>query len=190
MNHSLQDISLSAAAGRLGASYHKEDGSLRLSMLGQEYHVCRDGIRLCGQKAPENQERVLVEYLLSAGNELVELPWRSIGDFSGVPGMDFRQRVELPLAQHVDDVITRAPVILPLFDAVQAPSMIGSDMAITVRALPRVRLHIEWSRDSQEFPSEVWFLFSNNANDFLGAAALQVLGELCKDRILSLIRIY
>jgi hypothetical protein len=159
-------------------------------MLGQEYLIRRDGIRLCGQKAPENQERVLVDYLLSAGTELVEMPWRAIGDFGGVPAQAFHQRVEIPLAQHVDDIIARAAIILPLFDAEQAPSIIGSDMAITVRALPRVQLHIEWSRESQEFPSEVWFLFSNNANEFLGASGLQMLGELCRDRILSLIRIY
>jgi len=159
-------------------------------MLGQEYHIFRDGIRLCGQKAPDSHERIIVDYLHSAGTELAELPWRSIGDFGGAPGVEFRQRVELPLAQHADDVITRASVILPLLDAEQTPSMIGSDMAITVRALPRVRLHIELSRESQEFPSEAWFLFSNNANVFLATASLQILGELCKDRILSLIRIY
>jgi hypothetical protein len=159
-------------------------------MLGQEYHIFRDGVRLCGQKAPENQERLLIEYLLSSGSRLIELPWRSLGDFGAGSGAEFRQRVELPLAQHADDFIVRANVILPLFDAQPAPSMIGSDLAVTVRALPRIRLHIELSRESQDFPSEAWFLFSQNANEFLGAASLQVLGELCKDRILSLIRIY
>lgn len=189
MNRSLQDISLSAIAGRIGAA-PGDDGSLRLVMLGQEYHIARDGIRLCGQKAPENQERVLVDYLRSAGTELVDLPWRSIGDFGGVPGMEFRQRAELPLAQHSDDVIARAAVILPLLDAERTSSVIGSDLALSVRALPRVRLHIELSRESQEFPAEAWFLFSNNAGDFLSTASLQLLAELCKDRMLSIIRIY
>jgi Domain of unknown function (DUF3786) len=181
---------LSAVAGRVGASFREEDGSLRLQMLGQEYRIFPDGVRLCGQKAPENQERVVIDYLTSSGTRLIELPWRSWGDFGGGSGAEFRQRVELPLAQHVTDFIERANVILPLFDAQPAPSVIGSDLAITVSALPRIRLHIELSRESQDFPSEAWFLFSHNANEFLGAASLQVLGELCKDRILSLIRIY
>ena len=190
MDHWLEDISLSALAERAGASYIDDEGSLRLQMLGQEYHIRKEGIRLRGQKAPENHEKIIVEYLLSSGTELVELPWRSIGDCSSVHAAEFRQRVELPLAQHVNDFVTRAAIILPLFDAERSASIIGSDMAITVRALPRVRLHIEWSREDQEFPSEVWVLFSNNASAFLGGSGLQMLGELCKDRILSLIRIY
>jgi hypothetical protein len=70
------------------------------------------------------------------------------------------------------------------------PSMIGSDMAITIRALPKVHLRMELSLENQEFPSDAWVLFSNNANEFLSMHGMQRLGELCKDRILSLLRIY
>jgi hypothetical protein len=68
--------------------------------------------------------------------------------------------------------------------------MIGSDLAITVRALPKVMLHVEMSQENKEFPPEVWVLFSNNAGQFLRGENLQLLAELFKDRLLSLLRIY
>ena len=80
--------------------------------------------------------------------------------------------------------------MLPLFDAVQTQSLIGSDMAITVRALPKISLHVELSQENQEFPAEAWVLFSNNAGDFMSGENLQLLAELFKDRFLSLLRIY
>jgi hypothetical protein len=63
-------------------------------------------------------------------------------------------------------------------------------MAVTVRALPKVYLHVELSQDVQEFPAEAWVLFSYNANEFLSLPGLQSLAELLKDRLLSLARIY
>jgi hypothetical protein len=63
-------------------------------------------------------------------------------------------------------------------------------MAFTVRALPKVSLHVEMSQENQEFPPEVWILFSHNADQFLGVEHLKLLGELFKDRLLSLLRIY
>ena len=51
-------------------------------------------------------------------------------------------------------------------------------------------LHVEMSQETQEFPSEAWILFSNNANEFLSAENLQTLGEIFKDRLLSVLRIY
>jgi hypothetical protein len=46
------------------------------------------------------------------------------------------------------------------------------------------------SQEDKEFPPEVWVLFSNNADHFLRGESLQLLGELFKDRLLSLLRIY
>ena len=159
-------------------------------MLGQEYVVDHAGISLRGQKAPDTHEAVLLDYLFSSGTSYRASPWRAIGDFIKPPPPDFRNKVELPLAQYVAEILTRADTVLPLFDAVQAPSLIGSDMTITVRALPKVSLHVELSQESQEFPAEVWVLFSNNACDFLSGANLRLLAELFKDRLLSLLRIY
>jgi len=77
-----------------------------------------------------------------------------------------------------------------MVDAEAVPSLIGSDMAITVRALPKVSLHVELSQETQDFPAEAWVLFSNNAHEFLTAPNLQILAEVFKDRLLSLLRIY
>jgi hypothetical protein len=63
-------------------------------------------------------------------------------------------------------------------------------MAITVRALPKVNLHIELYQETQDFPAEVWVLFSNNADQFLPTPSLHLLAEMFKDRLLSLLRIY
>jgi hypothetical protein len=68
--------------------------------------------------------------------------------------------------------------------------VIGSDLAITVRALPKVFLRVEMSQESQEFPPDVWILFSHNADEFLSVKGLQLLAELFKERFLSLLRIY
>jgi hypothetical protein len=186
----LEHASFPAIAERAGALYNEEQDALLLAVFGQEYIIRRDGIYLRGQKAPESHSSVILDYLFSQGAALVLLPWRAFGDFSGAARSEFRRTVELPVAQHAADVIGRAQAILPLFDGKAAPSLIGSDLSITIRALPRVQLHVELSQETQDFPAESWLLFSHNADEFLSPKNLQVLGELFKDRLLSLLRIY
>ena len=186
----LEHSSLPALAERISALYSEEDDSLLLAMLGQEYVINRTGITLRGQKAPDAHEAVILGYLSSPGTTFVESPWRALGDLADLPATEFRKRVEIPIAQHATEFVTRANALLPHFDAYLSPSLIGSDLAITVRALPKVLLHVELSQETQEFPAEVWVLFSNNADQFLSVENLQLLGELFKDRLLSLLRIY
>lgn len=177
-------------ADRASALYNEEEDALLLGMLGQDYVIRHNGIFLHGQKAPDAHSAVILEYLFSEGGDLVTLPWRSIGDFSEAPVPDFRKRAELPIAQYVGEIITRTSSLLPLLDAERALSLIGSDLAINVRALPKVYLHVEMSQESQEFPAEVWVLFSQNANEFLSIQGLMTLADIFKDRMLSLLRIY
>jgi hypothetical protein len=186
----LELASFRSMAERVSALYNQEQDALLLGMLGQEYIIRHDGILLHGQKAPENHAAVILDYLFSDGTTHALTPWRTIGDFSGAPAPDFRQKVELPVVQYAAEVITRANTILPMCDGKAVQSLIGSDMAVTVRALPKVYLHMEMSQETQDFPPEVWILFSNNADQFLSLPGLQTLAELLKDRILSLLRIY
>jgi hypothetical protein len=180
----------SEQAERISAVYNKEEDALLLGMLGQEYVIRHGGVFLHGQQAPELHASVIRDYLSSSGTTLNMMPWRSIGDFAGQASPDFRKRVELPISNYATEIIARANALLPMLDAVTAPSLIGSDMAITVRALPRVTLHVEMSQEFQDFPAEAWVLFSNNANEFLLMPSLHVLAEMFKDRLLSLLRIY
>lgn len=177
-------------ADRASALYNEEEDALLLGMLGQDYVIRHNGIFLHGQKAPDAHATVILEYLFSRGSDLIASPWRSIGDFSESPVPDFRKRAELPLAQYVGEILTRTNSLLPLLDAERSHSLIGSDLAITVRALPKVYLHVEMSQETQDFPAEVWLLFSHNANEFLSVQGLVMLSEIFKDRILSLLRIY
>ncbi len=186
----LEHTSFPEIAERVSALYNPDEDALLLGMLGQDYVIRRNGIFLHGQKAPESHALVISEYLFSSGTVYSELPWRTIGDFAGAPQPDFRKKVELPLTQYVAEIITRAGSLLPMFDARQSPTIIGSDMAVTVRALPKVSLHMEMSQETQDFPAEVWILFSNNADEFLTAKSLHALAELFKDRLVSLLRIY
>ena len=190
MMKALEHTSFPALAERVSALYNDETDAMLLAMLGQEYVISRTGITLLGQKAPDTHEAVILDYLSSPGTTLVESPWRALGDFVGLPSTDFRQRVEMPLAPHVTEFAARANTLLPHFDAFPSASLIGSDLAITVRALPKVALHVEMSQENQEFPPEVWVLFSSNADQFLSGNHLHLLGELFKDRLLSLLRIY
>jgi Domain of unknown function (DUF3786) len=187
---SLARTSFSEHAERICALYNDAEDALLLGMLGQQYTINHDGIFLHGQQAPENQAAVILDYLFSSGTTLDLVPWRAIGDFSGQPMPDFRKRVELPILNFASEIITRANTLLPMMNAKTVPSLIGSDMAFTVQALPKVYLRLELSQESPDFPNEAWVLFSNNANKFLLAPRLQALAELCKDRLLSLIRIY
>ena len=187
----LHNASFPDLAERSVALYNEETDALLLGMLGQEYVVRHDGILLHGQKAPESHTAILLDYLFgSSGSAAVMTPWRAISDFSGRPSPDFKKRVELPLTNYAAEIISRADSLLPMIDAEVTPSLIGSDMAITIRALPKVYLRVELSQETQDFPAEAWVLFSNNANDFLTAISLQLLAEVFKDRMLSLIRIY
>jgi len=177
-------------AERVRALYNEEQDALLLGMLGQEYLVTRDGVFLRGQRAPESHATVVVNYLFAPDQEPVLKPWRAIGDFEGRFTPDFRKKVELPLTHYASEIIARANTLLPMIDAKAEPSFIGSDLAIAVRALPKVLLHVELSQETQDFPAEAWILYSNNADTFLDLTSLLMLTEIFKDRLLSLIRIY
>ena len=186
----MKAFSFPEQAERISALYNEEEDALLLGMLGQEYSIRHGGVFLHGQQAPEVHASVIHDYLSSSGTILSLMPWRAIGDFSGQASPDFRKRVELPISNYAVDIITRANTILPMVDAETTPSLIGSDMAITVRALPKVNLHVELYQETQDFPAEVWVLFSNNADQFLPTPSLHMLAEMFKDRLLSLLRIY
>ncbi len=187
----LEHASFPEIADRVSGLYNEEEDALLVGMLGQDYVVRRTGIFLHGQKAPEHHSAVIADYLFgSRGDAVVMTPWHSYGDFAGGSASDFRKRVEQPLAQYVAEFINRANTLMPLFDAQPAPSVISSDVSMVVRALPKVYLHVDLSRETEDFPAEVWVKFSNNADAFLSAANLKTLSELFKDRLLSLLRIY
>jgi hypothetical protein len=187
---SLEHTSFPDIAERIAALYNEEEDALLLGMLGQEYVIRHDGILLHGQRAPESHALVILDYLFSSGTTLTMAPWRTIGDFTGISSPDFRKRVEAPITTYVAEIVTRANALLPMMDAKTAPSIIGSEMAITVRALPKVYLRAELSPETQDFPADAWVLFSNNAQEFVTLPNLQILAELFKDRLLSLLRIY
>ncbi len=186
----LEHASFPEIAQRISALYNEEEDALMLGMLGQDYVIRHSSILLHGQNAPDSHVSVILDYLFSTGTVLNEMPWRSMGDFTGGSSSDFRKKVELPLNQYVAEIITRAKSLLPLFDASPAQSIIGSDLAFTVRALPKVYLHVEMSQETQDFPSESWVLFSNNAHEFLTVPSIQTLAEILKERVLSSLRIY
>ncbi|HTF99309.1 MAG TPA: DUF3786 domain-containing protein [Nitrospirota bacterium] len=186
----LERISFRETANRVCALYNEEEDALLLGMMGQEYLIRRDGIFLRGQKAPEVHTAVILDYLFSPAVEPVKLPWRSLGDIAAGMTTDFRTRVELPLTHYAMEIISRANALLPMMDAQPVSSLVNSDVAISVRALPKVYLHVELSQETQDFPSEAWVLFSNNADAFLDLPNLQALAEHFKDRLLSLLRIY
>ncbi len=186
----LEQTSFPAVAERISALYNEEEDALMLGLLGQEYVIRRSGVTLHGQQAPESHTAVVLDYLFSSGIECINTPWRALGDIAHTAVPDFRRKVELPIAAYAADILTRANTLLPMLDARAMPSLIGSDMAITVRALPKVHLHVEISQETQDFPAETWVLFSNNANEFLSPSSLQILAEVFKDRLLSLLRIY
>ncbi|OGW26991.1 MAG: hypothetical protein A2X56_13270 [Nitrospirae bacterium GWC2_57_13] len=186
----LETASFPEIADRVSALYNEEEDAMMLGMLGKDYVIRHSGIYLHGQAAPVGHAAVIVDYLFSAGDTFIAAPWRSIGDLSGASVPEFRKKVELPLAHYVSEIITRARTLLPHLDAKPADSMISSDMAMRVRALPKVSLHVEMSQETQDFPAEVWVLYSNNALEFLKPSSLQELGELFKERLVSLLRIY
>ena len=186
----LEHLFFSEQAERTSALYNEEEDALLLAMLGQEYVIRHDGVYLHGQHAPEVQTAVVRDYLFSSGTSLVLAPWRTISDFSPHVSPDFRKRVELPIISYATEIISRANIILPMIDAKTVPSLVGSDMAFIIRALPKVSLHLELSQENQDFPAEAWVRYSNNAKEFLSVPSMQVLAELFKDRLLSVLRIY
>lgn len=186
----LEHASFPEIADRISALYNEEEDALLLGMLGQDYVVRRSGIFLHGQKAPEHHVAVISDYLFSRGSAVVMTPWHSFGDFTGEGLSDFRKKVEQPLAQYVSEFVGRAHTLMPLFDAKPAQGVINSDLTLVVRALPKVYLHVDLARETEDFPPEVWVKYSNNADAFLSAANLKLLAELFKDRLLSILRVY
>jgi Domain of unknown function (DUF3786) len=187
---SLKHNSFPEMAERACALYNKEEDTLLLGMFGQEYEIRHDGIFVRSQKAPDTHGAVILDYLFSKGTVGTIVPWRTLGDFGEALTPGFRKKVEEPISSFITKIITRANTLLPMLDAKPATSLIGSDLAITVRALPKVFLHLELSQETQDFPAEAWMLFSNNANEFLTVPNLHVLAEIFKDRLLGLLRIY
>lgn len=186
----LESTSFPEQADRISARYVEEEDVLILVMLGQEYVIRHDGVYLHGQRAPETHTTMILDYLYSSGTTFLLIPWRPIGDFARASAPEFRKNVELPIASYATEIIARGNAFLPMLDATMVKSLIGSDMAFTVKALPKVYLHVELSQETQDFPAEAWVLFSNNAQEFLALSNLRILTEVFKDRLLSLLRIY
>jgi hypothetical protein len=186
----LESTSFPEQADRIGARYVETEDVLVLVMLGQEYMIRHDGVYLHGQRAPEAHTTVILDYLSSSGTTFILIPWRPIGDFARASASEFRKKVELPITSYATEIIARASAFLPMLDATLVKSLIGSDIAFTVKVLPKVHLHVELSRETQDFPAEAWVLFSNNAQEFLVLSNLRILTEVFKDRLLSLLRIY
>ncbi len=176
-------------AERVCALYNEERDALLLGMLGQEYEISHDGIFIRGQKAPATHGTVILDYLLSKGTAITMMPWRTLTHFGDAVIPGFRKKVEEPISAFTTEILS-SNNILPMLDAKSVPSLIGSDLAFTVRALPKVFIHVELSQETQDFPAEAWMLFSNNANEFLTVPNLHILAEILKDRLLSLLRIY
>lgn len=86
---------------------------------------------------------MILDYLFSSGTTLEMMPWRTIGDFTGQFSAEFRKKAEMPITTCAPEIIARADVTLPLMDAAMMASLIGSDGAINMRALPKVYLHAE-----------------------------------------------
>jgi hypothetical protein len=187
---SLKHSSFPEMAERVCALYNEEQDALLLGMLGQEYEIRHDGIFIRSQKAPDTHGVVIMDYLFSRGTDSTMMPWRALGGFGDAMTPGFRKKVEEPISSYTSEILARANNLLPMLEAKKVPSLIGSDLAITVRALPKVFLHIEFSQETQDFPAEAWVLFSNNANEFLTVPNLHILAEIFKDRLLSLLRIY
>jgi len=188
--NALEHTSFPELAERIAARYNEGDDALLLGMLGQEYVVRRNGIYLHGQRAPEAHAAIVLDYLSSPGTAPALMPWRAITYFPGSSPSVFREKVELPLCNYAAEIIARANALLPMIDAEAVPSLIGSEMSLVVRVLPKVYLHVELFQETPDFPSEAWVLFSNNANEFLSAQGLLTLAEAFKDRLLGLLRIY
>jgi hypothetical protein len=186
----LEHISFPDLAERACALYSEEEDALLLGVLGQEYLVTHEGVFLHGQKAPESHTSVVVNYLVAPVKDMIVTPWRAMGDFPGAASSDFRKKVELPISHYADEIVSRASVLLPMVNAKPTRSLIGSDLAVIVSALPKVYLHVELSQETQDFPAEAWILYSNNADTFLNLSGLLTLAEIFKDRLSSLIRIY
>jgi hypothetical protein len=187
---SLKHSSFPEMAERACALYNEEQDALLLGMLGQEYEIRHDGIFVRSQKAPDTHGVVIMDYLFSRGTGITMMPLRALGGFGEAMTPGFRKTVEEPISSYTSEILARANNLLPMLEAKKVPSLIGSDLAITVRALPKVHLHLELSQETQDFPAEAWMLFSNNANEFLTVPNLRVLAEIFKDRLLSLLRIY
>lgn len=186
---SLKHSSFPEMAERAFALYNEERDALLLGMLGQEYEIRHDGIFIRSQKAPETHGTVIMDYLFSRGTDITMMPLKTLGDFGDTMIPGFRKKVEEPISSFTTEILS-SNNILPMLDAKSVPSLISSDFAFTVRALPKVFIHVELSQETQDFPAEAWILFSNNANEFLSVPNLQLLAEIFKDRLLSLLRIY
>ncbi len=154
----LEHISFPELAERVCALYSEEEDALLLGVLGQEYLVTHEGVFLHGQRAPESHTAVVVNSLVAPVKAMVMTPWRAIGDFPGGASSDFRKKVELPISHYAAEIVSRANVLLPMVDAKSTRSLIGSDIAVIVRALPKVYLHVELSQETRDFPAEAWIL--------------------------------
>lgn len=186
----LEFASFPEIAERTAARYDKKEDVILLAMLGQDYLITHTSIVLHGQQAPENHTAVILDYLFSSGTELEITPWRAIGTLGIQTPSEFRKKVELPIAPYTPEIISRASTLLPMLDAEISGGISRCDMAINARLLPKIYLHAEFCQETSDFPAEAWILFSHNAHEFLSQQNLQILAELFKERLLSLIRIY
>jgi hypothetical protein len=170
----LADCDFAEAAPRLGLS-PAIDGTIKLTALGREFSVNRDGVfQLCGEPSDVNLKSVIIWYLTYGGQGEPAVEFGSSSSFSGgMFGARSSDYNSYEWQKH-------AGLTLRQFRAVA--KRIGAEFVRSERygevwrlfLFPKVTLLLEYSEADDEFPATIDIKASANALTFLPFETLAV----------------
>ncbi|MBW2262486.1 MAG: DUF3786 domain-containing protein [Deltaproteobacteria bacterium] len=172
-------------AARCGAGI--VDGGLELVYLGTTLHVRLPGwlIHYAGGPELNPYEQVLVLHYL-ASSDPVPPPDDPI-TFTEVPsgefyGSAFDRRAKIPLLAAFGEDPERAIACAAPYGGTRAEH---GDLAVSVRALPNVKIILVFWKGDNEFPPDVKLLLSSSIASFLSTEDIAHLAGLTASRIIK-----
>jgi hypothetical protein len=155
-----------------------EEGSLKISCLGREFTVARDGSVSTRGRATSWIKILLLHYIRTSGHEDLSGRWASFSELRGgmVKASSFLRDCEDPLRELFDQDPAAVEGALLALGAERRSDFPTRD-AWHLFLLPRIPVVILYWPAEEEFPSKVKVLFDSTADRFLDAESLIFLGE-------------
>lgn len=166
-----------------------EGDEITIQFFGKPYRIIDESITApSGNQPPFGICVVLCKYLLLCPDAVPpEADWVAYRDFkdAGPLTVFFANSVEKPLAEHFAGRLTELEKACKTLGGFVPDIEITYDLAIQFNALPRIPVLLLYNDADAEFPAHCSLLFKGDADKFLDAESLAILGEITTRRLIN-----
>jgi hypothetical protein len=166
-----------------------EAGKITIPFFENPYAVADTGITdSSGKQPPFGICVVLCKYLLLCPEvAMPEDEWVAYRDFKDAGPLTgfFANSVEKPLAEHFAGRLIELETACKALGGLAPDMELSYDFSMQFNALPRISVLLLYNDADDEFPAHCSILFKRDADKFLDAESLAILGEIVIRRLIK-----